>query len=48
MSEQEQKRFDEGDEQPKTEETIRDLEPPKEEAEDVKGGIQDSEDRWRQ
>jgi hypothetical protein len=47
MSDQEQKTFDEGEEQPKTEEAIRDLEPSEEEAEDVKGGIQDSEDRWQ-
>ena len=48
MSDQEQKTFEEGEEQPKTEEAIRDLEPSEEDAEGVKGGIQDSEDRWRQ
>lgn len=39
MSDQEQKTFDEGEEQPKTEEAIRDLEPSEEDSEDVKGGI---------
>jgi hypothetical protein len=38
MSDQEQKTFEEGEDQPKTEEPIRDLEPSEDDAEDVKGG----------
>jgi hypothetical protein len=47
MSEQERKTFEEGDEQPAREETIRDLDVPEESADAVKGGVQDPENKKR-
>jgi hypothetical protein len=45
MSDQE-RRTDEAEEEPEGKETISDLEISKQDAETVKGGIQDSEDRY--
>ena len=47
MSDQEPKTFEEGEEQPAGEDTIRDLDVADEDAEAVKGGIQDPEDKKR-
>jgi hypothetical protein len=46
MSDQERREVDEAEQEPEGEETISDLDVSEEDAEAVKGGIQDSEDRY--
>ena len=43
MSDEERKTFEEGEEGPEREETLQDLDVAQEDAEDVKGGMQDYE-----